>query len=405
LAHDRYFGSMNLRGLFPAWFVRDALVPFLATRIALIIIGFIALRVLHVPSNRHGAWQIEANGEGRRAVASDAFITDAPLINMFARWDSAWHGSIANKGYSFAPGKQTSSGYFPVYAYLSRAVSYLLGGPTRLHIFYAGLLVSNAALLTAVGLLISLVRLDYDHATAARSAWYLLIFPSTFSLSAFYAEGLFTMLIIASVFLARRERWWAAGLVGGIAACTRFNGFLVVLPVAWEYARSRGWNWRNVRADVLWLLLIPSGLLAFAAVLWYQVGEPFAYLEAQAAHQRRIGFPWDAFVPFFHGEWAPIGAENSLLDLGFTIFLLTVAAATWRWTRPGYAIFVTATLLMIFSTGLLSGIIRHSIPLFPLFIVLAVAGRSGTFDKCYGFASAALAGLCFAMFATWHWIA
>ena len=62
-----------------------------------------------------------------------------------------------------------------------------------------------------------------------RAAWFLLIFPTAYFLHIGYTEALFMALVLGSFLAARTERWWLAGLLGGLAALTRVNG-LVLMP-------------------------------------------------------------------------------------------------------------------------------------------------------------------------------
>jgi len=67
-------------------------------------------------------------------------------------------------------------------------------------------------------LLYRLVRHDEDASVALRSAWFLLIFPTAYFLHIGYTEALFMALVLGSFLAARTERWWLAGLIGGLAA-------------------------------------------------------------------------------------------------------------------------------------------------------------------------------------------
>ena len=65
------------------WPVRDVLIPFTVTRIALVIVGWFALQALHSLPATPGAWEIKGNGDiGRVGAHISAY--DYPL-NMWAR--------------------------------------------------------------------------------------------------------------------------------------------------------------------------------------------------------------------------------------------------------------------------------------------------------------------------------
>src|SRR5437588_734028 len=53
--------------------------------------------------------------------------------------------------------------------------------------------------------------------------------------SATYTESLFLLLTLVAVYAARSERWWLAGLAGGLAASSRSNGVLILIPLVLLY--------------------------------------------------------------------------------------------------------------------------------------------------------------------------
>src|SRR5919202_251794 len=84
-----------------------------------------------------------------------------------------------------------------------------------------GVLISNLALLGALAVLYRLVRLDYGDTVATRTVWLFALFPTAFFFSAVYAEALFLLLTVASIYCARTDRWGRAAAFGFLAALTR----------------------------------------------------------------------------------------------------------------------------------------------------------------------------------------
>ena len=60
----------------------------------------------------------------------------------------------------------------------------------------------------------------------------------SFFFSAVYTESLFLALSAGCFYLARRERWVWAGVLGGLAAATRSIGVLLVVPLAVLYLQE-----------------------------------------------------------------------------------------------------------------------------------------------------------------------
>ena len=132
-------------------------------------------------------------------------------------------------------------------------------------LYAMAVIVANVALFVAAVELVQLARLDFDDATASRAAWYLLVFPTSFFLSAAYGESLFLALSLGSILACRRGAWWQAGVLGGLAALTRPFGVLVVLPLAIEAWQQRAERplWRSGLA----MVPIPLALLGYMAYL------------------------------------------------------------------------------------------------------------------------------------------
>src|SRR4051794_21303839 len=139
--------------------------------------------MLDQPRGLH-AWQITADGHVADCSDANPLSAERPLINMASRWDSGWLLSVASRGYQINPGHQSNTTCFPLYPLAMRATNWLIRGKTQADMFVAGILVSNIALLVALAYLIALARLEFSEAVATRAAWYLLVFPASFYLSA-----------------------------------------------------------------------------------------------------------------------------------------------------------------------------------------------------------------------------
>lgn len=370
-----------------SWFPVEVLATFVATRAILTLVGFLSITAV-APNPYRFDWD----------------ASDHPLVNAWSRWDSYWYVRIADDGYGYIPGKESSVAFFPLYPMLIRLAGWFVGasGPEMLAIL--GIVISNLALLAAVAAVILLVRLDFDEATARRTASYLLLFPSSFFLSAVYPESLFLALAVASLYFARTDRWVVAALLATAATLTRPYGLFLAVALVFEYAAQRGFRLRAVRPDVLALGLIPSALAAYFLYLGASFGDPLAALHAQKAWGRELTVPWDAFTTFFSAPFSKHGGKHSPFDLGFTLVSLVLVALSWRFVRPSYALFATVLLLGVLSTGTLWSMVRFAVSPFPAFIVLAIAGRHPLFDRAYVVVSVGLGALFMGMYAQWYWV-
>src|SRR4029077_14723357 len=132
----------------------------------------------------------------------------------------------------------------------------------------------------------------FSSAVALRTVWFLLIFPTAYFLHIGYTESLFLALAFGSIFAARTERWWVAGLLGGLSWMTRANG-VVVLPtlmveIIHQWFATKRWQWRW-----LWIGLVPAGFGGYLTLNWYVTGDPFAFLRMRkTVAAMSFAWPW-----------------------------------------------------------------------------------------------------------------
>ena len=110
---------------------------------------------------------------------------------------------------------------------LIRALGLLVGSDA-----VAGVVISVVSTAAALIMLHRLTELELGR-KAADSAVLLIAFaPLSFFFTAVYTEALFFALSLGSVYAARRERWWLAAVLAGMAAVTRVTGVVLVIPLA-----------------------------------------------------------------------------------------------------------------------------------------------------------------------------
>ena len=209
--------------------------------------------------------------------------------------------------------------FFPVYP----GLIHIVGFATRSDLI-AGVVISLVAFAVALALLHRLVLLDFGEDVAETTVMLVAFCPVAFFFSAVYTESLFLALSVGAIYAARRERWLAAGLLGGIAAATRNGGVALILPVAVIYfygprttgnARRTRWAGQalagmrlllpryRLRADAVWMLLIPAGLSAYLAYLGIKYGQALAPFHAEAAWYRHSTMPWTTVWQAANQAW------------------------------------------------------------------------------------------------------
>jgi hypothetical protein len=391
-------------GVRTPWFWRDVVLPFGVSRAVLIVSALMAFYLLPRTILEH-PWELARNGT-LTATPGNYLTADAyPLINMWSRWDTGWYLGIMKNGYSFTPGGESNTAFFPLYPMLGRVVHRVIHRQSDASWLVAGMIVSNTASLVGLTYLVLLVRLDFDESVAARVALYTCVFPTTLFLSAVYSESVFLALSVAAFYYARKNRWLLVGLLGAAAALTRSAGFLLAVPLGVEYLHQRRYQLRAIRWNVLYLGLIPLALAAYMAFLYWRFGSPTVLSQSQAAWDRVFTPHWVTIAKFFQGPREIHVYGHSVTDFCFAVAAaaLTVFAAVRL--RPSYVVYAAISLFFMTAWGMLISVPRYLLVVFPLLIVLALLGRNRVFHETYVVISVALAAVFIMLFCQWQWVA
>lgn len=361
------------------------------------------------------------------------------LVAPAARWDAVWFLAVAEQGYGGSP-DHAKAAFFPLYPLLARIVGTPLGSS-----LLGGLAVSLACLFAALVLLRRLAALELGERDAGATVLLVAFFPTAFFFSAVYSESLFLLLSVATLLAARRGRWAWAGALGALAALTRNSGVLLLVPALLLYlygpradrpgGEAPGARWRprhRLEPDVLWLALIPLGLLAYLAYLGIALGAPLAPLEAQRLWAREaipLGGIWQGAEAAWlglrqlaHGSPSPVfftaaggdpfaNAGQNLMLFGFLVLALVALVGALRRLPLAYGAYAAVALAVALSSPVaaqpLMSLPRFVAVLFPLHMWLASwLGERGERSVERAVAvCAVLLGLLTAQFARWGFVA
>lgn len=360
--------------------VREVLLDFVATRVAIILIAELAAVIIGQRTGTH---------------VQESSHT---LLAVWGRWDAVHYIDIATKGY-----QGIDMAFFPLYPLLIRLVGVFAGN----HLI-AGLLISNASFFFGLLFLYKLLEHEYDRSVARRAIFYVSIFPSAVFFSAVYTESLFFMLTVASFYYMREHRWWLAGAIGFFAALTRVEGILLVVPFAVEwYAQYRSSPGRGLWSLAA-ALLVPLGLSLYMAYLWVLRADPLYFSHVQIHWNRHLALPWvsvgDAFSKIVHAVNGQTVANESL-EVAFTALMIAVLIGGWRRLRPSYVAYLALSILVPMCTSSLMSMPRFALVLFPMFAILARWGERPWVNNLILAFSLPLLGLFTVLFADWYWVA
>ena len=401
----RYCSALvSLRRRCPPWLVRDVLVPLAVSRVAFVLVAWLGFHLVQMPV-KNTKWEVASDGNVHNV--GDHLATDVyPFVNMWARWDSGWYLDIAKHGYNPISAEQPNVAFFPLYPYLLRVVHDVVPLRNDAGWFSIGIILSNVALLVALIYFYRLITLDYDRRVAARAVLYLCVFPTTLFLSAVYSESLFLALVVSAFYYARSARWFVAGALAAAGALCRPLGVLLIIPLAVEYLSQRDFQWRQIRADCLALILAPLALAGHLIFLRWRFGgwDAISKAETMEGWNRRLTAPWNTL-------WYAIMHINSskgyhgAVELFFAIVLLALTIFACYRLRPSYAAYAAVSLLFITSWGTLISTPRFALVVFPAVMGLVLLGENKAFHRVYLIFSSILACVSMVVFSQWGWVA
>jgi hypothetical protein len=366
---------------------RELWQQLLFSRVALVMVGWVALAEL--------PWQF---------YSPTYNPSNNPLIIMWIRWDALWYTGIAAHGYW-----REALAFFPLYPLLIAAGHFFF----RLSFDVSALVISNVSLILFGVTFYRLVRSYYPDSIARRAVWMALMFPTAFFLSAAYTEALFLWLSTAAFLAARQNNLWKACIFTFFAFMTRNEGLFVIVPILWLYYQRH--RFRLTR-DVIPLIVIPMGLVAFMVYQWFDFGNPLAFIAAQSYWGRHITWPWVGVVLAIEtiGRGSPLQASTvlSMIDLLAAISSGALWVYGFRRRMPlDWLVYWGALLLIDISAPDPSGespllsMSRLVLVLFPNFVALGILARNSGWRRMLQWVLPSLQAVFFVIFATWHWIA
>ena len=280
------------------------------------------------------------------------------LFRTFSQWDARWFLQISLHGYEEVP---QAAAFFPVYPALVHGLAWVTGSQ-----LVAGVLISLAAAAVAAWVLAELGRPLLGDRGARDAVLYLALYPVAFVFTSLYSEGLFLALSAGAFLAATRGRPVAAGRAGRPGdrhEADRARAPARAHPPA--LARPRP---ALARCGSLHSLLLPAAVGLYALYLDATLGDPWAFVHAQADWNRETSVLGpleglrDAVLAAGRGARdlldmpaAGPGHEQrvGLWNLSHLLLLAVAGWLTWvAWRRLGAAFgaYSAATLVIVLSS-------------------------------------------------------
>jgi hypothetical protein len=372
------------------------------------------------------------------------------FILPFTRWDGIWFGysarysSTVRLGFSMDQFGSAGDSLWPLLSWVMRDSARISGIQPEI----IGFAFVNLCLAGALIALYNLMLIDFNYTIARRALWCLVLFPTSFFLHALYPEAVCLFFVAVCLLASKRGHWIIAGLTGLLAALTRSQGALLIVPmiiIFVDQARVRP------RKHLLASLLLLTPLLGPVIRLWRMDRSGMTWqieLRMQRAQLRDHEPIWSAF------DCAVRGCSRNIILVGNSFGQFN-PGARWQWaidlinhpswqlvTSPGWrreaalsgvlGLTVTIGCLLLATIGLfrlplwmnayvismlLLALIRtqamdpfdhmprFALLLFPLAIVLATLLNDRLTRIILGSLSAVMLVLLTMQFVNWYWVA
>jgi Gpi18-like mannosyltransferase len=330
--------------------------------------------------------------------------------DSFARYDSGWYRQIAAEGYDYRGIGRNNIAFFPAYPLLMRAMGSVLGGRQQDY-YFAGIVISWLSFAAAMTMLYRLALLDLPRPAAVRAVMYCAVFPAAFFFGMVYSESLYLLAIVVTAYAFRTGQFAVGGASGAVLTATRVTAVMALPGLALLAWKTAGPSPRQRLSAVVAVAACVVGVALFSLFNWTISGDPFAWYQSITFWGYNPGarFPFAAIASLvqtlvmrpYHFLTTERMAPYDTVNAAAAILALALVPIVWKRFNAGYAVMVLAALLLPLSSGQFEGLARYTSVQFP--VALALASMTGEVRHAVWLStSAALYGLCLAMFVNVH---
>ncbi|MFF1547649.1 hypothetical protein [Streptomyces sp. NPDC058291] len=310
--------------------------------------------------------------------------------DVLASWDGWWYEQVAAHGYHPAlvpvPGatgpitvEGNSAAFFPLYPALMRLVHEVTG----LGLYGAGMSVSVvASFAAALGVHAVAARLGGRRAgLVAAGLW--AVWPGSGVEWAVYSDSLYVALAVWACHAVLSRRWITAGLLTCVAGLNRPTAAALIAAVAVAALLALHRRRDGVLRPAAAIVVAPIGLLAYLGWVGHRMGDYGGYFKLQSgawAHEWDFGrHTLNVFtsVAVGHFDYLYAWSFADMIGVGVVLLALALLPLLIRLRPPAVlTVYTVLTLVLVLGSQQIFGnVSRYLLPLFPLFLPLALALR------------------------------
>ena len=285
--------------------------------------------------------------------------------------DAPHYLQIARNGYLSSGDTVNNIVFYPLYPLLIRCFSLLTGGEYAI----AALLVSNLCLGLAGAVLWQL----FTELGGERRGWeallFLLCYPFGMFLTGIYTESLFLLLSGLCLLCLYRRQWAGVAVAGLLAALSRTQGLVLLVPAAYEWLLDLSHGQRKGMARrMLCLLCIPLGTGLYLLLNYAVTGDALAFVTYEAQPPWYNTTQWIAGNLTTHYGMALdneyLGALIYWVQLALYFLGITgIFAGLWLGERTSLLAYGGALIFVSYLHGWLISGPRYMLACLPLFLL------------------------------------
>lgn len=312
------------------------------------------------------------------------------FVNPWFGWDAISYLGIAIFGYR----QDASIAFMPLYPLMIRITAPIFDG----NLLLAALILSTLFCILTLILMYELFAAIYPQNLARDAVVMFLTFPTAFFLLAGYTESLFMALVLIFWLLARKQRWFWAALVAGLATLTRLQGVILSAVLLWMILASliekpdgsligqlrqifdlfTSFRKKRIRSvsPAAWLTVLIPAFFAATYQLWLRISGYGNIAEALRTYWRLETVPpWTGFILFLQRLPTARFRYMDWIDLVLFVMILIASLISLRFLDPAFSLYLWLTIAVLLTRGtpphLLASYSRYFLALFPLFLLPA----------------------------------
>ncbi len=308
------------------------------------------------------------------------------ILWVWGNFDGAHYVSIARSGYFY--GQQP---FFPLYPYLIRLVYEVFY--FQIPYLVVGQIISIFALLVALRTVLKLLEFDGKSSLRKLMIAAILLFPTSFFLTAIYNDSLFFLFSTLTLYAARRQKWVLGSLYAALATLTRLNGLALLFVLLGEYIvgnrKSLKMQWdigrfqQNLRhslsissiqkSQIYSVTLIPLAFMGY--LIWVQRffhNWQLVFSVMKNWNQDKVTFPLQVVwrylkILLIYPQMTIPYLIASIEFLSLLVYLFFIIYSFKR-IRLSYWIFFFVSILIPTLTGTFQGMPRYGLHLYPFYL-------------------------------------